>query len=94
MPSRVCADLALLAICGGLFSVPFYVLLQEKSPTTHRARMVGANNVVNAVATVIAGGLAALAYAFGMGAPSVLFITALINLAVTLWVLLARSSAL
>jgi MFS family permease len=85
-----CADLGLLAICGGMFSVPFYVLLQEKSPATHRARMIGANNVVNAIATVAAGGLAALAYAFGMGAPTVLFITAGLNLLVTLWILLRR----
>jgi MFS family permease len=81
-----CADLGLLAICGGTFSVPFYVLLQEKSPATHRARMVGANNVVNAVATVAAGGLAAAGYALGMGAPAVLFVTAALNLLVTLWI--------
>ncbi|HYP63507.1 MAG TPA: MFS transporter, partial [Acidocella sp.] len=37
---RFCADLGLVAIFGGMFSVPFYVLLQEKSPVTHRARMV------------------------------------------------------
>jgi MFS family permease len=85
-----CGDLGLLAICGGMFSVPFYVLLQEKSPVTHRARMVGANNVLNALATAAAGGLAALAYAFGMGAPAVLFITAALNLLVTLWILLRR----
>ena len=91
---RFCLDLGLLAICGGMFSVPFYVLLQEKSPVTHRARMVGANNVVNAVATVAAGGLAALGYGLGMGAPALLFITAGLNLAVTLWVWRGRSAAL
>ncbi len=87
---RFCLDLGLLAVCGGVFSVPFYVLLQEKSPVTHRARMVAANNVVNALATVAAGGLAALAYAKGMGAPAVLFVTAGLNLLVTLWVALQR----
>ena len=87
---RFGADLLLLSLCGGMFSVPFYVLLQEASPATHRARMVGANNVVNALATVAAGGLAAVAYALGMGAPTVLFAAASLNLAVTLWVFLAR----
>lgn len=87
---RFCLDLGLLGIFGGMFSVPFYVLLQEKSPVTHRARMVGANNVLNAVATVAAGGLAALAYAQGIGAPTVLFVTAGLNLLVTLWVLARR----
>lgn len=88
---RFCADLGLLSICGGMFSVPFYVLLQEKSPVTHRARMVGANNVVNALATVAAGALAAVGYALGVGAPEVLFVTAALNLAVTIWVLLRRN---
>lgn len=87
---RFCLDLGLLGIFGGMFSVPFYVLLQEKSPVTHRARMVGANNVLNAVATVAAGGLAALAYAKGIGAPAVLFVTAGLNFLVTLWVLARR----
>ncbi len=84
-----CGDLALLAMSGGLFSVPFYVKLQQASPATHRARMVAANNVLNALATVAAGALAALGYALGLGAPAVLFCAAAFNLAVTLWVLAA-----
>jgi hypothetical protein len=69
-----------------VFSVPFYVLLQERSPPTHRARMVGANNILNALATAAAAGLAAFGYARGMGAPAVLLITATANAGVTLWV--------
>lgn len=80
------ADLFALALCGGVFSVPFYVLLQERSPPTHRARMVGANNILNALATAAAAGLAAFGYARGMGAPAVLLITATANAGVTLWV--------
>ena len=38
------ADLLALAICGGGFSVPLYVLLQLHAAPSHRARMVGANN--------------------------------------------------
>jgi prepilin-type processing-associated H-X9-DG protein len=80
------ADLFALAICGGMFSVPFYVLLQERAAPSHRARMVGANNILNALATAAAAGLAALGYARGLGAPAVLLITAAANAAVTVWV--------
>ena len=62
-------DLLLLSACGGAYSVPLYVLLQERSAPTHRARMVAANNVMNAVASVLAAGLTAGLYAAGMGAP-------------------------
>jgi MFS family permease len=42
-----------LAICGGLISVPFYTLMQAESRPDERARMVGANNILNALAMVL-----------------------------------------
>jgi MFS family permease len=49
---RAMADLLGLAVCGGVFSVPLYALLQQRAPAAWRARMVAANNVMNAVAMV------------------------------------------
>ncbi|MDE2458265.1 MAG: MFS transporter [Rhodospirillales bacterium] len=83
---RAMADLTLTAICGGLFSVPFYVLLQASAAPTERARMVAANNVLNAAATLLAGGVEAFAYARGTGPGAILGITALLNLLATGWV--------
>lgn len=80
------ADLLLLAVFGGAFSVPLYVLLQERSAPTHRARMVAANNVMNAVASVAAAGLTAGLYAAGMGAPVILLLVAVANAAVAVWI--------
>ena len=61
---RMLADLLLLAACGGLYSVPLYALIQQRSPDGAQARMVAANNVVNAAAmatgAVAAAGLALL----------------------------------
>lgn len=79
-------DLAALALCGGLFSVPFYVLLQTASPAAARARMVSANNMLNAAATLAAGGLEALAYAKGVGSGTILLVTAVLNLLVMVWI--------
>ena len=89
---RALADLALIAVCGGLFSVPFYVLLQASAAPAARARMVAANNVLNAVATLLAGGLEAAAYARGLGPGAILTTAALLNLLVIGWVWRAGAS--
>ena len=81
------ADLLALAICGGGFSVPLYVLLQERAVPSHRARMVGANNIMNALASVAGAGFTAGLYAGGLGAPRILLLAAVANAGVTLWVL-------
>jgi len=80
------ADLFALAVFGGAFSVPLYVLLQEHSAPSHRARMVGANNVMNAIASVLAAGVMAGLYAAGLRAPAILLLLAAGNLGVAWWV--------
>jgi len=81
---RIMGELFLLAFCGGLYSVPLYAILQEDSPPECRARMVGCNNVLNALFMVAgAGGAAALA-AIHWTAPAILLLTATLNLMVAL----------
>ncbi len=81
------ADLLALAICGGGFSVPLYVLLQECAAPSHRARMVGANNIMNALASVAGAGFVAGLYTGGLGAPRILLLAAAANAGVTCWIL-------
>ena len=58
---RVMADLALLSLFAGLYSVPMYALIQLRSQSTHRARIIAANNILNAlfmiVSAILAGAL-------------------------------------
>jgi 1-acyl-sn-glycerol-3-phosphate acyltransferase len=58
---RVMADLALLSMFAGLYSVPMYALIQLRAQATHRARIIAANNILNALfmigSSVIAGAL-------------------------------------
>ncbi|WP_213958272.1 MULTISPECIES: MFS transporter [unclassified Variovorax] len=58
---RVMADLGLLSLFAGLYSVPMYALIQLRSQPTHRARIIAANNILNALfmigSSVIAGAL-------------------------------------
>jgi len=58
---RILADLLGLAVAGGLFCVPLYAVLQHESDPAHRARIISANNIINALAmTAAALGAAAL----------------------------------
>jgi len=51
---RVLGDLIGVAIAGGLFCVPLYALLQHESEPRYRARIIAANNIVNALAMTVA----------------------------------------
>ena len=63
---RVLADLAGLAVAGGVFCVPLYALVQHESEPRHRARVIAANNIVNALAMTVAAVAAAAALGRGM----------------------------
>ncbi len=79
-------DLLLLAVCGGLYSVPLYAILQERSDPSRRARMVAANNIVNALLMVAGAAVVAGLAAAGMSAPRALELAAAANLVVALWI--------
>ncbi len=91
---RLLADLLLLAICGGLFSVPLYAILQAAAVPTQRSRMVAANNVMNALFMVLGAAAAAGLAASGLGAPGVLRVAAIANLlaAASIFVALRRGA--
>ena len=78
---RVLGDLLGLAICGGIFSVPLYARMQALAAPATRARMIAANNVMNAVFMVAGAGVAGGLSAAGFGAPRILVVAAVLNLA-------------
>ncbi len=55
---RVVADVLLLGASGGLFIVPLYTVIQHRSAPGRRARVIAANNVLNALFMVTAAVLA------------------------------------
>jgi Na+/melibiose symporter-like transporter len=58
---RVMFDLLMLSAFAGLFSVPMYALIQLRAAPSHRARIIAANNILNALfmigSSLIAGAL-------------------------------------
>jgi len=76
---RVMADLALLSLFAGLYSVPMYALIQMRSQPSHRARIIAANNILNALFMIVSAvGVGALLSA-NFTIPQVFLIVGLLN---------------
>ena len=85
---RVMADLALLSLFAGIYSVPMYALIQLRSPATHRARIIAANNILNALFMIVSSlGVGALLSA-GFTIPEVFFVVGLLNAVVAGYIFL------
>lgn len=83
---RIVADLALLALFAGLYSVPLYALIQSRAERSRVARIVAANNILNAVFMVAASLIATGLLAAGLSIPQLYLVTALMNAAVALYI--------
>ncbi|MDA7946186.1 MAG: acyl-[ACP]--phospholipid O-acyltransferase [Hyphomicrobiaceae bacterium] len=83
---RILADLLGISICGGLFIVPLYAILQTEGEEKHRARTIAANNIVNAL-FIVAGALAASGLLMAdLSVPTVLLLMGLINGVVAVYI--------
>jgi MFS family permease len=80
---RVMADLGLLSLFAGLYSVPMYALIQLRSQASHRARIIAANNILNALFMIASSVLAGLMLKTGFTVPEVFLATGLANAVVT-----------
>ncbi|MET0351740.1 MAG: MFS transporter [Rhizobacter sp.] len=76
---RVMADLALLSLFAGLYSVPMYALIQLRSAPSHRARIIAANNILNALFMIVSSVAVGLLLHFGATIPQVFLIVGIAN---------------
>ncbi|SDQ35773.1 MFS transporter [Paraburkholderia tuberum] len=79
---RVLADLFLLAMFGGFYSVPLYALIQSRSQPSHRARIIAANNILNSLFMIVSALMAVGLTAAGFSIPAIFLVTALLNVVV------------
>ena len=76
----------MLGVFGGFFIVPLYALLQTRSEVSHRARIIAANNIVNAL-FMVAGALGAAALlGAGVSIPALFAVAALLNALVVAYI--------
>ena len=81
---RMLFDLIGIAISGGLFTVPLYTLIQQRSSPENRSRVIGANNILNALFMVVGSALLMALQQYGVSVPKILVLTAILNLAVSI----------
>jgi hypothetical protein len=79
---HVLFDLIMIGLSGGLYMVPLYALVQQKSNPCHRSRIIAANNIINALFMVVSALLIILLITAGIDIPHVFFIVAVLNVLV------------
>ncbi len=84
---RVMGDLFGLSASAGVYSVPLYALIQHHTPASHRARVIAANNILNALYMIVCTGFCAALLSLGVSVPALLLSIALLNLAAAAWLL-------
>ena len=83
---RVMLDLLLLSLFAGLYSVPMYALIQLRSPATHRARIIAANNILNALFMIVSAVLAGALLKANFSIPQIFLFVGLANAVVAFYI--------
>ncbi|MDM1290478.1 MFS transporter [Acinetobacter indicus] len=92
---HVILAVTLLGISGGFYIVPLYAMMQAYSPRSHRARVVAANNILNAIFMVSSAIFSIIILSVLQIDLKILFcITAVLSAIFTIWLLFKLKSML
>ncbi len=83
---RILFDIAFIGIFGGIYTVPLYSLVQQRSDEKHLSRVIAGNNILNALFMVISGLFSMILLANDFSIPQLFLITGLINILVAIYV--------
>ena len=73
---RIVADIVLLGVFGGFYTVPLYALLQTRSQPSHRSRIIAANNILNALFIIVSALVAITLLHAGVTIPELFLVAA------------------
>ncbi|MBX5461082.1 MAG: MFS transporter [Steroidobacteraceae bacterium] len=83
---RLLVDLGLVGVSGGIFVVPLYALIQQRSRPEAVSRVISANNILNSLFIVAAALFAATALRAGLTIPQLIGVMAVMNAAVAIYI--------
>ncbi|WP_374246312.1 MFS transporter [Zoogloea sp.] len=83
---RVLLALLMLGVFGGFFIVPLYAMMQSRSAPGQRARIIAANNILNALFMVVGALAAGALLSAGLTIPMLFGVAALMNAAVAIYI--------
>ena len=84
---RVLFDMFMLSVSAGLYIVPLYTLLQKRADNKVRSRTIAANNIVNAMAMVIASLLVLMVLKLGFAIQDLFWMLAILNIFVAIYIM-------
>ncbi|MDX1975235.1 MAG: MFS transporter [Rickettsiales bacterium] len=76
---RITLDLLGVSICAGLYIVPLYTIMQHRSEIHYRARIIAANNIMNAIFMVGAAFVVLFLLSLSFTIPTIFVVLALAN---------------
>ncbi len=84
---RVLTDLAMIGVFGGLYIVPLYSLVQERSDASKVSRVIAGNNIINAIFMVVAAVLGMVVLGvLGWSIPQLFMITVVLHIIVCIYI--------
>lgn len=83
---RVMIDIVLLSTSGGLYIVPLYALIQQRSVRSHVSRVIAGNNIVNAFLMVLSAIFAIVVLNAGLSIPQLFFLVSILNALVAFYI--------
>ncbi len=83
---RLLTDAGLIGVFGGIFIVPLYALMQQRSRPEVVSRVISANNILNALFMVAAAVFGAVALRNGLTIPQLFVAVAVMNAAIAIYI--------
>lgn len=83
-------SMLMVAVCGGVYMVPLYAMLQTESAADSRSRVIAASNMFDSIFMTVAAVVCAVLLALGFGITDLFLLLATLNLLVFLY---ARKAA-
>ena len=78
----VLGAMLMIALCGGVYMVPLYALLQHRANTQYRSRMIAVSNLSDSLCTMLAAIAAAVLLYAGARVTDLFLVIAILNLGV------------
>lgn len=83
---RIVFDLILIGLFAGLYIVPLFALVQNRTDRSELSRVIAGNNILNAFFMVVSAGLGLGLTALGLTIPQIFLCVAVLNAAVAIYI--------
>lgn len=76
---RIALDLTLIGMFAGIYVVPLFAFIQQRTPSDHLSRVIAGNNIINALLICMGAGFGLGMDALGLGVPLTFLLAALLG---------------